>query len=147
MSRFDRLVGLRRLREEAAALRFSESVARLREADNRLQRLAEETEQVRQEAVTAVRENDRLPVNRYEDFYRGQRVREFHLQRDRQESVKGMELARQVWQEARTQLRQVEKLAEKDDARLFEEQKRNQLKAIDEAGTVRYQFRDMEYEG
>ncbi len=145
VNRFNRLVELRRIREESNGTVFARVLARMEGLKQELGRLDQQTV----EEQTAMRlalggsaagaDQPMLASGMMDDFLRGQSWRRQRLRQMIAAAQVDMEKAKEAWLAARMQLRQAEKLAERESLRQHELAERNEKKAMDMVGVLRNQ--------
>lgn len=139
MNRLTRLVELRRIQEEVKAAAFGRANANLDALRVAERQLDQETRQGRSEALQDVDHADqRLPPFLYEDYYKGQAWRRQQLAERIKKAERDLEVARQAWQAAHVQVKQVEKLESREQERLQEEARRRELRVLDDIGALRH---------
>ncbi|MBF0611243.1 MAG: flagellar export protein FliJ [Magnetococcales bacterium] len=139
MNRLSRLVELRKIQEEVKAAAFGRTVANLNALKEANRQLQEETASGRRVALQDVdRFEDRLPPHMYEDYYKGQSWRQVQLQEKIAKAEEEVKRAQKVWQDAHIQVKQVEKLASREDERLRQEANRRELHTLDDMGALRH---------
>ncbi|WP_193771327.1 flagellar export protein FliJ [Candidatus Magnetaquicoccus inordinatus] len=144
-NRFNRLVELRRIREESNGTVFARVLARLEGLKQDLGKLDQQTtEEQSAMRLSLSGHEDRaakpvLAAGMMDDFLRGQSWRRQRLQQMIAAAQLDMEKAKEAWLAARMQLRQAEKLAEREKLRQHEQAERNEKKAMDMVGVLRNQ--------
>ncbi|MBF0116875.1 MAG: flagellar export protein FliJ [Magnetococcales bacterium] len=145
VNRFNRLVELRRIREESNGTVFARVLARLEGLKQDLGRLDQQTTEEQAAMRLALAGSDAgadrpvLASGMMDDFLRGQSWRRQRLQQMIAAAQMDMEKAKEAWLAARMQLRQAEKLAERESLRQHEQMERNEKKAMDMVGVLRNQ--------
>ena len=145
VNRFNRLVELRRIREESNGTVFARVLTRLEGLKQDLNRLDQQT--VEEQTVMRLAlpgsqggaNQPMLATGMMDDFLRGQSWRRQRLQQMIAAAQMDMEKAKEAWLAARMQLRQAEKLAERESLRQHELAERNEKKAMDMVGVLRNQ--------
>ncbi|MBF0456243.1 MAG: flagellar export protein FliJ [Magnetococcales bacterium] len=141
MGRFSRLVELRRLREEADGLAYSRILGRIESFRQKIGMLEKETAEGQEMAVEMVKQGQTPGAVRMDDFFRGQSWRVKKLEDKISMAQVEANSARLVWLAARTQLKQAEKMAEKERLQHDQTVRRNETKELDMIGIVQNQFR------
>lgn len=140
MNRFDRLVTLRRIREESEGMAFGRIAANMAAMRQRIQALDHETEQGRQMAMQGIATTDRLPPGLCDDFFKGQQWRRSRMDAALAEAHKEADAAREKWHTARVSLKQAEKLAERETTLKHEERALREKKEMDMVGILQNSF-------
>ncbi|MBF0186029.1 MAG: flagellar export protein FliJ [Magnetococcales bacterium] len=144
-NRFNRLVELRRIREESIGTAFARVLARLQGLKQDLSHLDQQTNEEQAAmhlAMTSANDLSARPLlaaGVMDDFLRGQSWRRQRLEQMIATAQLDMEKAKEAWLAARMQLRQAEKLAEREQSRLQAHAERNEKKAMDMVGVLRNQ--------
>ncbi|MBF0461974.1 MAG: hypothetical protein HQL87_11305 [Magnetococcales bacterium] len=146
MNRFSRLVGLRRIREEANGMAFARTLARMEGLQQDMIRLDQQTQEeqglVRQTLADDAggREtgpSGRLALGLVDNFLRGQAWRRQRLEQMIAVAQLDLEKSKEAWLAARTQLQQAEKLAEKEALHQHQRVEHDEKKAMDMVGVLR----------
>nr|CRH07688.1 putative Flagellar export protein FliJ [Candidatus Magnetococcus massalia] len=135
------MVELRHLREESLAGAYARVLADLNSLQQQLMDLRRDTEQGRADALNMVGGTAVMTGDMLQGFFLGQKHREQQLQQAIVQSETEVEEARLRWVEAKKELQQVEKLADKTDKRLHTEAVRAENQVMDMTGMVRYHRR------
>ncbi|MEO5363872.1 MAG: flagellar export protein FliJ [Magnetococcus sp. DMHC-8] len=143
MNRFDRLVELRRIREEIQGTAFARLLARLEGLKQDVRQLDQQTtEEQAQMRLALDQGTDRsagppLPLGLLDKFLQGQAWRRKRLEQMIVVAQQDLEKARATWIAARTQLQQAEKLAEKEAQQQRKRLEYHEKKAMDMVGVLR----------
>lgn len=136
MNRFQRLVDLRRIREETAAMALGRIQGAIQKLQGEILELDRETAVEKGLAKENLVLGRAIPANVYEDFFRGQVWRRRRMEERKSRMQVEAETARQAWYAARTLLQQAEKLAQKDDRLKKVEERRKEGKELDMVGIL-----------
>ncbi|MBF0434925.1 MAG: flagellar export protein FliJ [Magnetococcales bacterium] len=136
MNRFQRLVELRKIREESAADAFARAQGRIQKNLDEMATLDRETESEKQSAKENLVSGCTIPPQMYENFFRGQVFRKLRLEERQSRLQAEAEVARRAWLGARTLLEQAKKLAEKDDKLKAASERRKESKEMDMVGIL-----------
>ncbi len=139
MNRFARLVDLRSIREESAAAAYSQKLAQVGQLKHQVTELDAETREGKKMACQAVTSLVKLPARLYDDFIKGQQVRRQRLLANIVEKNRELDAAKQRWHGTRVELRQAEKLAEKESLRRRKEIQHLERKELDMVGVLQRQ--------
>ncbi|MBF0162162.1 MAG: flagellar export protein FliJ [Magnetococcales bacterium] len=143
MNRFNRLVELRRIREEVNALAFARMLNRLEGVRREVVALDQQTWSEQESMRLGLgQEIDRslsppLMPSQMDDFLRGQAWRRQRLQQRMESLQEELEKAKAAWLAARAQLQQAEKLAEKEQKHQQYCLEQQEKKALDMIGILR----------
>lgn len=137
MSRFKRLADLRRIREESHGMAYARVVARKEGLRQDVVKLDKITEEERYLAQQAFGQSSRLPSEMVDDFVRGQAWRRQRLEKMIATTQEELVQAKEVWHAARVQLKQAEKLAEKEALQHQHEADLRERKTMDMIGIMR----------
>lgn len=139
MRRMARLVELRRIQEEAKAMVVGKVQARIDQLNQDVESLTQRTAQGHVESIEDVPQPEvRLPPMLYENFFHGQQERRRRLDAALKTAHEELALAMQEWQGARILLRQVEKLAQKEEERLHKEAQQRDNRQMDMIASIRH---------
>lgn len=136
MNRFARLVGLRSIREEAEGLVYARILAKVEGLRQSVVDLDLQTKEERDEARLQIGQGLGLSSEFIENFLKGQAWRRQRLQESIATLQEELSQAREVWHAARVQLKQAEKLSQKDDVRQQKEIEKNEMKSLDMIGVL-----------
>ncbi|HIJ84675.1 MAG: flagellar export protein FliJ [Magnetococcales bacterium] len=136
MNRFQRLVDLRRIREETAAMALGKIQAGIQKIQEEMAGLDRETATEKHLAKENLASGCALPPQMYEDFFRGQVWRQRRMEERKSRLQVEAEAAKQAWYGARTLLQQAEKLAQKDDQLRKKGERRKEAKELDMIGVL-----------
>ncbi|MBF0624276.1 MAG: flagellar export protein FliJ [Magnetococcales bacterium] len=139
MNRFSRVVGLRRIREEAEAMAYARALARLEALRGKVRELDRVTARGREERRQELAEGGlSMPPEMFEGFLKGQAWRRERLLEAINRSLEEVRKAKEVWHGVRVQLQQIERLEEKEGDRLHAEARRQEMKALDAVSMLQY---------
>ncbi len=139
VNRFSRLVDLRSIREESAAMAYSQKLAELERLKSGVEALDAETREAKEMACRAIDSPVKLPPRLYDDFIQGQKWRRQRMLVAIDQKKRELETAKKRWHAARVELRQAEKLAEKESVRRARERKDLERKELDMVGVLQRQ--------
>lgn len=137
MSRFKRLANLRRIREEAYGMAYAHILAKIKSLQQDVTKLDEVTGEEYAIARQTVGQGDSLPPRMVDDFFRGQSWRRKKLEQVISATQKDLDKTKGLWLAARVQLKQAEKLAEKEAQQQRHETEKRERKAMDMIGIMR----------
>ncbi|MBF0384003.1 MAG: flagellar export protein FliJ [Magnetococcales bacterium] len=141
MGRFAKLVGLRKIREEADGLAYSRILARIDAFNRKIYNLERETAEGHQMVVDQVAKGMAPGSFNFDNFFRGQQWR---IQKIREKIAMAQveaEAAKKVWFASRIKLKQMESMAEKEAVRHKEKMRLTENKELDMVGIVQSQLR------
>lgn len=141
MSRFARLVDLKKLREEADGLAYAQVLARIEGLHQKIQSLNQETDEGHRMAIEQVVEGHSPGPRLLDDFLRGQEWRVQNLEVKIRRAQIEAEAAKKVWHASRVKLKQAESMAEKEEAQRQKEKRLEDKKELDMIGIVQRRFR------
>lgn len=141
MTRFARLVELRKIREETDGQVYARILARIESFRQEIGELDKETAQGHEMACELVAQGNTPGPYRFDDFFRGQKWRVQKLKEKIHLAQQEASAAKKVWLAARTKLQQAEKMAIKEEAQRKEEVRRSENKEMDMIGIVQNRFR------
>jgi flagellar export protein FliJ len=141
MGRFAKLVGLRKIREEADGLAYSRVLARIDTFRRKIQHLEQETAAGHQMVCEQVAQGMAPGSFMFDNFSRGQQWRIQKLQEKIAIAQVEADAAKKVWFASRIKLKQMESMAEKEAVRHKEEMRHNENKELDMMGIVQSQLR------
>ncbi|MEO5346834.1 MAG: hypothetical protein H7834_10720 [Magnetococcus sp. YQC-9] len=133
MNRFSRLEEMRRIQEEAAGQAFARTLIRIEELTQRIAALDRQTEEENRAAIDALADPEavRSDPGLLQTFLSGQAWRRQRLEMTLQRARHDSQAAREVWLGTRVQLKQAERLSEKEEERLRGEVRRQEIKELD----------------
>ncbi|MEO5341041.1 MAG: flagellar export protein FliJ [Magnetococcus sp. MYC-9] len=143
MNRFKRLVELRRIREESKGLDVARLLGRLDGMRLELFQLDQQTveeQNLARQAVSHAMDDastPRLAMRLMDDFLRGQAWRRQHLEQRMAAAQQDLEQAKAAWITARTQLKQAEKLEEREKLHQCQQAELREKKMLDMIGVLR----------
>ena len=137
MSRFNRLVSLRRLREESYGMAYARMLAKLEGLRQSVVRLDKVTEREQGAARQAIGQASYVTREMVENFLKGQSWRRERLQQTIATTQEDVDKAKEIWLAARVQLKQAEKLAEKEALKKRQEAEQRERKTMDMIGVMR----------
>ncbi|MBF0195199.1 MAG: flagellar export protein FliJ [Magnetococcales bacterium] len=141
MGRFAKLVGLRKIREEADGLAYSRILARIDSLRLKISLLEQETAEGHQMVCDQVAEGTDHGSFNFENFFRGQQWRIQKIQEKIVLAQVEAEAAKKVWFASRIKLKQMESMADKEAVRHKEDMRINENKELDMMGIVQSQLR------
>jgi flagellar export protein FliJ len=144
MGRFSRLVDLRKIREEADGLAYARILARIETCRQKIRELEKETAQGHEMACEEVAQGNAAGSSMYDDFFRGQKFRIKKLEDKISLAQVEAAAAQKVWLASRTQLRQSESMAKKEEAHRQMEMRHDDNKELDMIGIVQSRFRPLQ---
>lgn len=138
MNRFNRLVELRRIREEVNGMAFARTLARVEGLQQDVIKLDQQTT----EEQTLLQQEEASTTNRgallmLDNFLRGQSWRRQRLEQMIAVAKLDLEKAREAWLAARAQLKQAERLAEKEQLQQQKKIEQHERKTMDMVGILR----------
>lgn len=137
MSRFKRLADLRRIREESLGMACARVALRKEGLQQEMIKLDAETDAERIAARHAIGQADALPPHIIENFLKGQVWRRERLNKMVTVAQQDLDKAKEAWLAARVQLKQAEKLAEKEALQRRIELERREKKMMDMIGLMK----------
>lgn len=137
MNRFSRLVSLRRLREEEYGMAYARMLAKIEGLRQSVVKLDEVTNEERILARSSFGQNSDVPLRMVEDFLKGQAWRRRKLEWMIATTRSEVEKAKAIWLAARVELKQAEKLAEKEMQQQHQEAEKRERKTMDMIGLIR----------
>jgi flagellar export protein FliJ len=148
--RFTRLVELRRIKEELAGSVVAKSVAQVESLRQRIADLDRESVAAEAEIRAAIvaggssaaGQSTEVSFSLYEGFQRGQAWRRQRLEQELARARQEMEEAYQAWYAVRAELKQVERLHEKEEQAWHLVLKQRETKELDAAGMIRYRYHE-----
>lgn len=138
MNRFNRLVELRRIREEVNGMAFARTLARVEGLQQDVIKLDQQTA----EEQTLLQQEEASTANRgallmLDNFLRGQSWRRKRLEQMIAVAKLDLEKAREAWLAARAQLKQAERLAEREQLQQQKKIEQHERKTMDMVGILR----------
>ena len=141
MGRFGKLVGLRKIREEADGLAYSRILARIETFRGKINHLKQETADGHQMVVDQVAEGTDHGSFNFDNFFRGQQWRIQKLTEKIALAQLEADAAQKVWFASRIKLKQMESMAAKETVRHKEKMRHIENKELDMIGIVQSQLR------
>ena len=148
MSRFSRLVELRRIREESYGMAYAHILAKVEHVQQNMVKLDEITEKECMAARQVLGQGGGQDGSQggvwpsgsmVEDFLKGQFWRRKKLEEKMATLQKEQDKAKDVWLTARVQLKQAEKLVEKDVLQQHHKVEKRERKMMDMIGIIQNQ--------
>jgi flagellar export protein FliJ len=141
MGRFEKLVNLRKIREEADGLAYSRILSRIESFRQKIRELEQETADGHQMACDQMAQGISIGSSSFDNFFRGQKWRIQKLLDKIILAQEEADAAQKIWFASRIKLKQTESMSEKELARRKEEIRQIENKELDMIGIVQSHIR------